>query len=273
MTATGYRYDAGAFRAVFEQHFTYLAGVARNAHRYAERTALHDPADGRRWSYAELWADAGRVATGLAQRGVAPGDVVVFSLFNSPEFVLAWLGAQRLGAIASPINFRLSPGEVAHVLDDSRPAAFLYDATLGATAEQALTIAGHRPGLRLTTGPGSDGVEPFAALLTSNGPPPAEPGTGVYDETTRLYTSGTTGMPKGVSLNSLVEVLSAHDVIMHFPLTPEDRTLNMSPGFTAAACTRAGPTPFCTSVPRACRCASSIRRACSTSSRSAGSPF
>ena len=146
MTATGYRYDATAFRAVFESNFTYLAGVRRNAHRYAARTALHDPADGRRWSYAELWADAGRVAAGLAERGVQPGDVVVFSLFNSPEFVLAWLGAQRLGAIASPINFRLSAGEVAHVLDDSRPAAFLYDATLAATAEQALTHRRAPPG-------------------------------------------------------------------------------------------------------------------------------
>ena len=141
MSTTGYRYDPDAFRAVFETNFTYLAGVARNAHRYADRTALHDPADGRRWSYAELWADAGRVAAGLAERGVTSGDVVVFSLLNSPEFLLAWLGAQRLGAIASPINFRLSAGEVAHVLDDSAPAAFIYDATLAATAQQALTIA------------------------------------------------------------------------------------------------------------------------------------
>ena len=243
MTAAGYRYDAAAFRAVFESNFTYLAGVKRNAHRYAARTALHDPADDRRWTYAELWADAGRVAAGLAQRGVQPGDVVVFSLFNSPEFVLAWLGAQRLGAIASPINFRLSAGEVAHVLDDSRPAAFLYDATLAATAEQALSLAGHRTELCLTTGPGVDGAEPFAALLATDGPAPPDPGCGVYDETTRLYTSGTTGMPKGVSLNSLVEVLSAHDVIMHFPLTPEDRTLNMSPWFHRGGLYSGGPNP------------------------------
>ena len=56
--------------------------------------------------------------------------MVVFALFNGAEFVLVWLAAQRLGAIAAPINFRLSPGEVAHVLDDSRPAAFVYDEAL-----------------------------------------------------------------------------------------------------------------------------------------------
>ncbi|HET9103901.1 MAG TPA: AMP-binding protein [Solirubrobacteraceae bacterium] len=243
MSTTGYRYDPAAFRAVFETNFTYLAGVARNAHRYAERTALHDPADGRRWSYAELWADAGRVAAGLAERGVQSGDVVVFSLFNCPEFVLTWLGAQRLGAIASPINFRLSAGEVAHVLDDSEPAAFVYDDALTATAASALAIARHRPALRLSTGSAGGGAEGFAAVLACEAPAPPDPQTGVYDETTRLYTSGTTGMPKGVSLNSLVDVLSAHDVIMHFPLTPEDRTLNMTPWFHRGGLYSGGPNP------------------------------
>jgi acyl-CoA synthetase (AMP-forming)/AMP-acid ligase II len=71
-------------------------------------------------------------------------------------------------------------------------------------------------------------------------PPPA---ADVYAETTRLYTSGTTGLPKGVSLNSLVEVLSAHDVIMHFPLTPEDRTMNMTPWFHRGGLYSGGPNP------------------------------
>ena len=128
---TTYRYDPSAFREVFEHRFTYLAGVERNSHRFARRPALHDPASGRRWTYAELWA---RHRPARRRRspahGVDAGDVVVFQLFNGPEFVLTWLAAQRLGAIAAPINFRLSTGEVAYVLDDSRPAAFVYDAAL-----------------------------------------------------------------------------------------------------------------------------------------------
>ncbi|MBO0828752.1 MAG: long-chain fatty acid--CoA ligase, partial [Streptosporangiales bacterium] len=59
----------------------------------------------------------------------------------------------------------------------------------------------------------------------------------------RLYTSGTTGMPKGVPLNSMVEVLTAHDVIMHFPLSPEDRTLNMTPWFHRGGLYSGGPNP------------------------------
>src|SRR5699024_4614725 len=64
----------------------------------------------------------------------------------------------------------------------------------------------------------------------------------VYDETTRLYTSGTTGMPKGVPLNSLVELFTAHDVIMHLPLSPGDRTLNMTPWFHRGG-VHIGPNP------------------------------
>ena len=237
-----YRYDASAFRAVFEQHFTYLAGVYRNSHRYANRHAVHDPATGRRWTYADLWTDAGRLAAGLTAHGVSRGDVVVFDLFNSAEFVLVWLAAQRLGAIAAPINFRLSPGEVAHVLDDSRPAAFVYDAALATTAADALARATHTPALTAVVGD-QDTTTPLAELIGSETVPDLPDAVTTYDETTRLYTSGTTGMPKGVSLSGIVDVLSAHDVIMHFPLSPEDRTLNMTPWFHRGGLYSGGPNP------------------------------
>jgi acyl-CoA synthetase (AMP-forming)/AMP-acid ligase II len=234
-----HRYDPAAFREVFEHHFTYVAGVDRNSHRFASRPALHDPASGRRWTYAELWADVGRLAAGLSDAGVAPGDVVVFQLYNCPEFALLWLAAQRLGAVASPINFRLSPGETAYVLDDSRPRAFVYDAALATLASDALARAEHRPGLLAVVGEPS-----FDDLLRGSGAVPEPPaGATIYDETTRLYTSGTTGLPKGVSLNAAVEVLSAHDVIMHFPLSPEDRTLNMTPWFHRGGLYSGGPNP------------------------------
>lgn len=61
--------------------------------------------------------------------------------------------------------------------------------------------------------------------------PPIDFDPHIYDETTRLYTSGTTNRPKGVPINNINEVLSAHDVMMHFPLGPTDRTMNMTPWF------------------------------------------
>ena len=242
-TEATYRYDASAFREVFERRFTYLAGVHRNSHRYAHRHALHDPASDRRWTYAELWADSGHLAAGLQARGVHGGDVIVFDLFNCPEFVLVWLAAQRLGAIAAPINFRLSPGEVAHVLDDSRPAAFVYDAGLEQTATEALARAAHTPQDIAVVGESTGSATPFEELISAETVPDLPEGVTGYDETTRLYTSGTTGMPKGVSLSGIVDVLSAHDVIMHFPLSPEDRTLNMTPWFHRGGLYSGGPNP------------------------------
>jgi acyl-CoA synthetase (AMP-forming)/AMP-acid ligase II len=242
--AGGYRYDPTAFRRVFERNFSYLAGVQRNSHRFARRHALHDPASGRRWTYAELWADSGRLAASLARTGVRAGDAVVFSLFNGPEFVLVWLAAQRLGAIAAPINFRLSPGEVAYVLDDSHPRAFFYDAALAETATAALRRADHQP--VLVAAVGDAGTTTVAELVEAGDPdavPELPPDITTYDETTRLYTSGTTGMPKGVSLSGIVDALSAHDVIMHFPLSPEDRTLNMTPWFHRGGLYSGGPNP------------------------------
>ncbi|MGC9221870.1 MAG: class I adenylate-forming enzyme family protein [Solirubrobacteraceae bacterium] len=289
MSSAPFRYDADRFREVFEHQFGYLAGVYRNSLRFASHTALHDPVSGRRWTYAELWADSGRLAAGMAALGLHAEDVVVFDLMNGPEFALVWIACQRLGAIAAPINFRLAAGEVAHVLGDSRPAAFLFDASISKVALEAVQLAAnvHRPALLVSVnhedwsrttagggvspgvgsgsgasvdrgvGSGSSGgvdpgvgsgsgasVEPFEALLAApDATPPAIPDRGIYAETTRLYTSGTTGLPKGVALPDIVEVLSAHDVIMHFPLAPGDKTLNMTPWFHRGGLYSGGPNP------------------------------
>jgi acyl-CoA synthetase (AMP-forming)/AMP-acid ligase II len=244
-------YDPAGFRSVFERRFTYWSGFDRNTHRYARSTAMSDPATGHSWTYAELGAEVERLAAGLAASGVRPGDLVAYQLFNGPEFALLYLATQRLGAIGSPVNFRLAPGESAHVLDTGRPRVFVYDTAVTENAGRALALAGHRPALITHVGSGQEGDGPLPGSvafeeLSARGdglaPLPAPEG-GIYTETTRLYTSGTTGLPKGVPLNNATEVLSAHDVIMHFPLSPEDRTLNMTPWFHRGGLYAGGPNP------------------------------
>lgn len=235
-------YDPAAYRDFIEHQFTYLQGFRRNTRRYADRVALHCPSTGAMFTYAELGARIDRLASGLAEVGVGPGDVVVYQLYNGPEFAQLYLATQAAGAIGSPINFRLSAGEVAHILEDSRPRVFVHDATLADTVAAALERTTHRPDRVVAVGEHLPGTLAFEDLVSERAEPPAVPDA-VYAETTRLYTSGTTGMPKGVPLNSMIEIFSAHDVIMHFLLTPEDRTLNMTPWFHRGGLYAGGPNP------------------------------
>ncbi|MET3565461.1 acyl-CoA synthetase (AMP-forming)/AMP-acid ligase II [Leifsonia sp. 563] len=237
-------YDPSTLRAVFEQHFTYASAVERNTHRYASRVAITDPPSGRSWTYAELGQVTGSLVAGLAERGVGVGDIVAYQLMNTPEFAFLYVAAQGLRAVSSPMNFRLAPGETAHILDDSRPAVFVYDAAASDSVRTALELAAHRPAVLAAVGDGPllDGAIRFEELLAPDAPSFRAPeGASVWDETSRLYTSGTTGMPKAVPLTSLNEVLTAHDVIMHFPLAPTDRTMNMSPWFHRGGNYCAGP--------------------------------
>jgi acyl-CoA synthetase (AMP-forming)/AMP-acid ligase II len=244
MTESRSDYDPTRFRDVFEHGFTYANGFARNTHRFAARPALREPDTGRSWTYAELGADVDRVAGWLVRHGAGHGSVVMVELFNSPEFAILYLACHRLGAVFSPTNFRLAPDEVAFIVEDSAPVVLVHDAARDDEIVAALESAAHRPDHVVTVGGSHDR---FAELLAADPVTPeelaaTEPRT-TFEESTRLYTSGTTGRPKPVPLPSLVEVLSAHDVVMHFPLSPFDKTLNMSPLFHRGGLYSGGPNP------------------------------
>jgi Acyl-CoA synthetases (AMP-forming)/AMP-acid ligases II len=237
-------YDSSTLRGVFESHFTYATAVERNTHRYANRPALTDPPSGRSWTYAELGQVTGGLVAGLAARGVGVGDIVGYQLMNVPEFAFLYVAAQGLRAVSSPMNFRLAPAETASILDSSKPVVFVYDTNATADVRRALELAEHEPRVLAGVGDGEllPGAIRFDELIVPDAPTFRAPaGASVWDETSRLYTSGTTGMPKAVPLTSLNEVLTAHDVIMHFPLAPTDKTMNMSPWFHRGGNYCAGP--------------------------------
>ncbi|MFR4972103.1 MAG: class I adenylate-forming enzyme family protein [Butyricicoccus pullicaecorum] len=239
----GYTYDVSMFRDTFETQYTYLNGFLRNVARFGDAPALHDPQSGRRWTYRQLNAQVNRLAHAMRQDGVGKNDVVMFALLNSPEFIFCYLAAHKIGAIACPVNYRQGAGEIALVIDDSRPKVFVYDAQFGTLSQDALALAEHKPDRVLVAG--GQGAESFDGYM--DGQPETDPPIDfhphIYDETTRLYTSGTTNRPKGVPINNINEVLSAHDVIMHFPLTPTDRTMNMTPWFHRGGIHSGGPCP------------------------------
>ncbi|MCC9205850.1 class I adenylate-forming enzyme family protein [Arthrobacter sp. zg-Y769] len=237
-------YDPTRYRNYFEHSLTYAAGFVRNVARYADRVAITDPPSGRELTYAQLGDAVNAVARALAERGVGRGDRVLYQLYNSVEFALLYLATQRLGAISVPVNYRLAPGETAHILRDSDPAVFVVDAEHTDAAAQALELAGVSPVVLVAGGSGQLGEDFDAAVDAATGELPDLPADfSTFEESTRFYTSGTTGMPKGVPLPSIAEVMSAHDVIMHFPLSPADRTLNMTPWFHRGGLHSGGPNP------------------------------
>jgi long-chain acyl-CoA synthetase len=166
-----------------------LALYARQA---PQRTALRSPHGDR--SFAELNAAANRLSRALAARGLQPGDAVALLCSNRPEFVEVVAATGRAGLRLTPLNWHLTAEEVGYIVADCGARALLADARFAAVAREAARRA---PGaaVRLAIAGGIEGFEDYAeALAQQPDSDLEEPVAGNQ----MLYTSGTTGRPKGV---------------------------------------------------------------------------
>ena len=183
-----------------------FAGFSAAVRAHAERTAL--VFGDRRWTYRELDAEIARLAGALHALGIAPGDRVALQVRNRAEFVTLFYAIQRLGAVTVPTDVRLQGAEVAHVVADAGARLLLHDAEL---ADRARTAQEHVPALALVALPEPEEGELFALAQAADAPPPHE--TMAEDDVAMiLYTSGTTGKPKGAAIAHLNV---AHSVIHH----------------------------------------------------------
>lgn len=198
---------------------SYTAMLEDAVRRRADGEAL--VADGRRWSWADLERQSSRLARGLLARGIGHGDRIGLLLGNHAEFVLALLAAARIGAIVVPINVREQARGVAAALNASGAAAVVHNTELAGllpSREQA-------PGLRLRVSRcACEGSIAFPELLDDGTGPDRLP---VQEEDTLLilFTSGTTGKPKGVEFSHLSVVHSAMHSVICAGLTEADRTV------------------------------------------------
>ena len=247
----GYTYDIEMFKDTFEHEFTWLNGFMRNVRRFGFKPAMIDPQQDRVWTYEELNKDVNRFANALKAKGVGKNDAVLYLLPNSPQFAISYIAPQKIGAINCPANFNLAAGETALLINHNKPKVFIYDFEYAQEMQKALALCVEKPEViimvdyehKCTKLPkGHIFFEDFMKDADDSNPPvDFEPH--IYDEVTRLFTSGTTSLPKGVPLNNINEVLSAHDVIMHFPLNPTDITMNMTPWFHRGGLHSGGLTP------------------------------
>ncbi len=168
-----------------------LDDVLREASaRHPERRAVVH--DGRELTYAQLAGLTERVAAGLAERGVRHGQLVALVLPSSAEYVVAYLALARLGAVAAGVTPRATAAERAAVLDKARPDLVL------ATDELGDGVPGDIPVVPVPSVGGPDVLR----VLTSDRPAPPRPSSGPDDPATVVFTSGTTGTPKGALFTS-----------------------------------------------------------------------
>ncbi|WP_433331412.1 long-chain-fatty-acid--CoA ligase [Spirillospora sp. CA-294931] len=175
-----------------------LTDVLRErAERHPDRIAFH--AGETQITYGEFDRRADRVAAALAAAGVVPGDRVAILDKNSLEYAEVLFGAARAGAVQVPVNYRLAPDEVAYIVNNAQAKVFVVgpefvpvlDAISGKLEHTALIVV---------AGGSGHGRHDYAAWIdAAEGAPPAHGADGA-DVFVQLYSSGTTGLPKGVML-------------------------------------------------------------------------
>ncbi|MFI5605637.1 AMP-binding protein [Amycolatopsis sp. NPDC051903] len=194
----------------------------------AARLAVLDTATGRRYTYGGLAAAVDRLAAALAQRGIGRGDVAALVSPNSAEYPLVFHGVLRAGAALSPANPLYTPGELAHQLRDAG-ARILFTTTAGLDTARA---AVKEEGLRveeIVVLDGDDGATPLADLLATTDPVP--PGPSGADLAVLPYSSGTTGLPKGVQLTHRNIVANLRQMKPLLALRPGSRSIAVLPLF------------------------------------------
>jgi len=182
----------------------------------------------QRRTYAELEHRSDNLAAALAARGVAPGDRVTLLMHNCIEMVEAFFGCQKAGACAVPVNFRLVADEVAFILEDCGAAALIAgEGLVGLAADAAAAGA---PSARLTVAEPAAGFELYEEALRGVGPPPRPPLAG-QDLAFLMYTSGTTGRPKGAMLSHANLIAATLAWTAEVDARPEDVWLSGQPLF------------------------------------------
>lgn len=187
----------------------------------------------RLWSYAEAEAVVARLAGYLREElGVRRGDRVALALPNCAAFLFGYWATLRLGGVVVPVNYRLGPEELAFVFSDAEPVAVLLHESLREKVQPALEASGVAMQVLEV---GEEGDEPAGSAAWA-GPPVGEAAEiAAEDLAIILYTSGTTGLPKGAMMRHADLLFNVHCAILAHSFRHEDRHLLVIPCFAPTA--------------------------------------
>ena len=185
-------------------------------------------------TYGDMLTRVTALATGLHQRGVGPGHVVGLLSYNCSEFLETVFAANYLGAVVMPINWRLAAPEVRYILEHSEAGALVCDQALIELGNEATKDFGSDL-LKACIAPDAPGGWVTIADLRSSSSPVERCPTDADDTHRLMYTSGTTGRPKGVMIThaNLAWKNLAH--LIEFGFTADDLGLACGPLYHVGA--------------------------------------
>ena len=204
--------------------------LSRRAELTPKRVALVELATGRRWTYAELNERANRLANWLRRLGVEEGDRVSILAQNSVVYIDLLFGLAKLGAIFAPLNWRLTARELSYIVNDCEPRVLICGPEFVSLVEEL------RPQARVSHYVSLEGAQVAGALSYEretaqvSAEEPDRPKLDLDEETPYciLYTSGTTGRPKGAVIPHRQVLWNCINTAISWGLTEED----ISPVFT-----------------------------------------
>ncbi len=210
---------------------------------HADLACIRQP--DREVSFAELDQASARAAAGLAASGIGKGSRVGLYCINGVEFVTAYLGILRTGATVVPLNLLQAPGEIRYILEDAGVSLMIYHQALAEKAAAARQGLDGLSGVYIGGEPAVAGDIAWTELTDSDQAAPAPDFTPEEDVAAILYTSGTTGYPKGAQLTHANFIANTSSVQRALQLQPgSDVLLVVLPMFHSFAATVGVLTPL-----------------------------